>query len=167
MQAMDHDVRLWALDFRLWAAESPEPTAQGLTSTHKRLAFVVRIRPPVVRNQRCPPWPRRILIVGIRAEFAIQIFVLGQLLPIEPHAQTRTIWHSNRALLVLELPAFNEVIFEMVIVRIGRKPKIRYDSAEVKHRRQLHAELARRVDGDAELECVAYTSSLHAGPDAA
>ena len=52
-------------------------------------------------------------------------------------------------------------------MRVGREGKVRDDGSEVEHRRELDAQLARRVDGDAELEGLADARRLHAGADAA
>src|SRR5882762_951114 len=54
-----------------------------------------------------------------------------------------------------------------MIVRVRGKGQIRYHRAEVKHRSELDAKLARRVYGDAELECLAHARGLDALPDPA
>ena len=55
----------------------------------------------------------------------------------------------------------------MVIVRISCVAEIRNNGAQVQHRRQLDAELARRMHGNAQPERLADASGFHARTDAA
>ena len=70
--------------------------------------------------------------------------------------------HANRAVLVRHLAALDDVVGQVVIVRVGGEREIRHDGAEVQHRRELNAELAGRVHRDAELEGLAHAGGLDA-----
>src|ERR1043166_1014166 len=67
----------------------------------------------------------------------------------------------------MELPALDDVVGEVMIVRVRGEGKVRETSAEVEHRGELDAEFARRVDGDAEAEGLADARGLDAGAYAA
>ena len=55
----------------------------------------------------------------------------------------RPIRHPDRALFVAELSPFDDVVGEMVIMRVRRERQVRHHGSEMQHRRQLNAELAR------------------------
>src|SRR5687768_11469270 len=123
-------------------------------SLHEWFTLVGRIRPSVIRDKRCPTRPTGILVVGIRTELAIKILVSGELLPIESHTEARPLRHTDRPLVIFEFPSLDDIVFEMVIVSVSRKPEVRHNGAKVKHRRQLNTELTRGVHRDSKLKCL-------------
>jgi len=102
-----------------------------------------RVGPAIVRDERCPARPARVLIVRIGSKLAIEILVLGELVAVQPHAQPGGIGHANRAVLVCQLSAFDDIVFEVVIVGIGGERQVRHHRPQMQHRRELDAELAR------------------------
>src|SRR5688572_12827873 len=95
-----------------------------VNSLREWLRLIGRISPAVIRDEWCPARSAGILVVGIRTELAIQVFVLGQLVAIQPHTESGPVRYTNRAFLVLELSPFDDVVLEMVIVSISRKPQV-------------------------------------------
>src|SRR5512133_1168650 len=55
----------------------------------------------------------------------------------------------------------------MMVVRVGGEGQIGNHRTEVQHRRELNAKLARRMDSDAQLECLTDRRGFDAGADAA
>src|SRR3954471_16669479 len=106
-------------------------------SVNKGLPVIAGIGPAVVRHQRRPTWATRILIVPVVAQFAIEIRIFRQLVSVEPHAESWTVRHSNRASVVLQLSPLDDVVHQMVIMSIGGERQVRHNRAEVKHRGQL------------------------------
>jgi hypothetical protein len=99
-----------------------------------------------VWNQRCPSRSQWILIVWICAESLEELVVLCDAVAIELDTQTRRVRHRDRAVAICELSALDYIIHEMVVMRIGGERQVRHYRAQVKHRRELAAELARRMN---------------------
>ena len=106
---------------------------------------IARIGPTVIGYNRRPAGARRILIVGISAQPRVQFFVFGQFVSIQLHPKARSGGHLDRAIVVLERTAFNDVIGEMVIMRVGGERQIRQDRAQMEHGGELDAEFARWI----------------------
>src|SRR5215472_13517353 len=87
-------------------------------------AIVARISPSVVGDERRPAGPSRVLIVRISAQALIELMVLGKLVAVESHAQTRAIRHANRPAFVLHEAAFDDVVREVMIMGIGGERQV-------------------------------------------
>src|SRR4051794_13214620 len=85
-----------------------------VSGTDERLPVIAGVGPAVVWHQRSPSGPRRILIVRVIALRAIEFGVFCQLLPVEPHTESGPIRHLDRPVLVLQFPALDDVVSEMV-----------------------------------------------------
>src|SRR6185369_3014626 len=107
------------------------------------------------------------LIVPVVAKFAVEIGVFRQLLAIQPNSEPWSVGNTNGALLVLKFSAFDDVVDEMVVVRVGSEREVRNDCSEMKHGSELNAQLTRRVDRDTQLKRVAHAGRFHAGANAA
>jgi hypothetical protein len=86
------------------------------------------------------------LIVWICAESPEELVVLCDAVAIELDTQTRPVRHRYRAVPICELSALDYIIREMVVMRTGGERQVRHYRAQVKHRRELDAELARRME---------------------
>ena len=134
---------------------------------NKRLARVGRIGPAIVRDggaQPGRPGPGRTDTARARdtARRTARALSRSSFTPRPGPSGTRIAPFSY-----LNLPALDDVVGQVVIVRIGREGQVRHDRAQVQHRRELDAELAGRVHRDAELKRLADAGRLHARADAA
>src|SRR5438067_10006871 len=111
---------------------------------------LVRIGPRAIRNQRIPSGPARIAIVRVTAELVEERVVAREFFAIELDAQTGLVGNADRTVDVAKRSSFDHVIDEMMVMRVRGIAEVHDDSAEMKHRRELNAELARTVDGDAQ-----------------
>src|SRR3954471_23325994 len=136
-------------------------------SVNEGLPVVAGIGPAGIRHEWRPARAARILIVPVVAHLAVELRVFRELLPVEFYTKAGAVGNAHRPALVLQLPALDDVVNEVVIVRVGRKREVRDDSSEMQHRRQLNAELARRMHGDPELERFAHAGGFDARTDAA
>ena len=82
-------------------------------------------------------------------------------------AEPGSVGHADRALLVAHRPADDHVVGQVMVMRVRRVAEVRHDGAHVQHRRELDAELAGAVDGDAEPHRLADARGLDARTDAA
>src|SRR4030095_5519152 len=88
-------------------------------SGNEGLPAIAGIRPAVVWHERRPAGPCRILIVRVVALFAIEVFISGQLLAVEPDAKPWPLGHFDRPLVVWQLSTLDYVVGEMVVMRVG------------------------------------------------
>src|SRR5262249_45457184 len=86
-----------------------------------------RVRPALIGYCRRPAWPQRILVVRIRTKPPVQLRILSQFVPIQTNAETRPSRHVDRAVHISERASLDDVISQMMIVRIGGKRQIGYD----------------------------------------
>ena len=108
-----------------------------------------RIGPVGARHLRKPVGPARVAVVGVAAELAGRApRTRATRVAVEPHAEAGPVGHRDGAVTVGQLAAFDHVVGELVVVRVGAKVRFGQDRAEVQHRRELHAELARGVHAD-------------------
>src|SRR4030095_125486 len=128
-------------------------------SGNEGLPAIAGIRPAVVWHERRPAGPCRILIVRVVALFAIEVLISGQLLAVETDAKPRP-------LVVWQLSALDDVVGEVVVVRVGSERQVRHHGPEMQHRGQLDAKLAGRMHGDAELKRLADSGGLDAPANA-
>src|ERR1051325_1314850 len=87
-------------------------------------ARVRGVGPAVVRDGRRPARPERVSVIRITAQTFVSLGVLGQLVAVEPHAQARPRRHGDGALLVLERAALDDVVREVMIMRVGRERQV-------------------------------------------
>src|SRR5437868_779110 len=79
-----------------------------------------RIGPIMIRDQWIPAWPAGVAIVRIAAEVVEQRVVARELFAIERNAQSGRVGNADRAVDVAEGSAFDHVVDEMMIMRVGR-----------------------------------------------
>jgi len=92
---------------------------------------------------------------------------LFELVAVERDAEAGTVGNRDRAVAISELAADDDVVDEMVVMRVGRVGQVGQHGAEMQHGRELDAELSGGMDGHAELEGLAYACCLDARADAA
>src|SRR5215217_8212226 len=90
-----------------------------------RRARVRGVGPAVVRDRRRPAGPERVLVVRVTAQTFVKLGVLGQLVAVEPHAQARPLRDGDGAVLVLERAALDDVVRQVMVVRVGREREVR------------------------------------------
>src|ERR1035438_1419 len=134
---------------------------------NRHRVIVLWIGPAVVGNDGGPAGTAGILIVGITAETLVKFVVLAQLFAIESDAQPGLGRHRDCAVVIGHAAAFDDVVGEAMIVRVGGERKIWDNRAEVKHGGELDAELAGGVYGDTQLEGFTNGGGFDAGSDAA
>ena len=78
------------------------------------------------------------------------------------HAKARPVRDADRAVLVLQLSALDDVVGQVVVVRVGGEGQVRHHRAQMQHRRELNAELAGGVHRHAQLKRFADACGLHA-----
>src|SRR5512143_1728771 len=89
-----------------------------------RISAFGRRGPPVVRQERRPAWPAWVLVVRIRPQLAVERGVLRDLVAIQSDPEPRSRWHGNGAVLVGELPALDDVVGEVMVVRVRSETQV-------------------------------------------
>src|SRR4029450_2186409 len=102
-------------------------------SVNERLPVIGGIRPAVVWHERRPAGPCRILIVRVVALFAIEVFASGQLLAVEPDGKPWPLGHFDRPLVVWQLSTLDDVVGEVLVVRVGSERQVRHHGPEMQH----------------------------------
>src|ERR1700730_3704925 len=93
--------------------------------------FIVWISPAIIRDSRRPSRSQRIPIVRIGTEALVKLTVDAELFVIELYAEPRSSRHRDGAVFVLELATGDDVVLEVMIVRVGGERKIRNNCAAV------------------------------------
>src|SRR6266542_3573057 len=136
-------------------------------SVEPRRERTLGIGPLVIGNERIPAGPAGIAVVRIAAELTEKLVIARELVAVERDTETGRIGHGERAVAIDELAARNHVVGHVVIVRVGGVAEVCHDGTEVQHRRELDAQFARAVHGDAEPHRFADAGCLDARADAA
>ncbi len=85
-----------------------------------------------------------------------------ELVAVERDAEAGTVGNRDRAVAISELAADDDVVDQMVVMRVGRVGQVGQHGAEMQHGRELDAELAGGMDGHAELKRLAHPCRLDA-----
>src|SRR5260370_34412381 len=79
------------------------------------------IGPTGTGNRREPSWSRRVAVIGVAAKAPVERGVHLHLVAIEPHAEPGASGHADRAVFVFKFAADDDVIDQMVVMRISGK----------------------------------------------
>src|SRR5699024_8973 len=120
-----------------------------------------------VRQEREPGGPGRVAVVGVGAQSLVELGVLGDLVPVQAHPQPGFGGYGHAPLAVGALAALDDVVGEVVVVRVGGEDQVGQYGTQVQHRGQLDTELTGGVHGDAKTEGVADIARFDAAADAA
>src|SRR5665213_3416215 len=96
------------------ATRSVRSKQDGMSVRNFHDPIVLRVGPPFIGKNRRPAGTAGIPIIRISAEPLVQFAVLAEFVAIEPHAQTRSVRHTDGAVLVLHRAAFDDVVGKAV-----------------------------------------------------
>src|SRR5215210_126270 len=82
-------------------------------------------------------------VVRISSQFLIKLRVFVQLVPVQADTQPSAIGNLDRATLVLEHASVDDVVLQMVVVRIGREGEVGEHGSEVQHGSELYSQFPR------------------------
>ncbi len=71
--------------------------------------------------------------------------VFGKLVSVEFDAKTWALWQDDRAVLIAEGATLDNIIPQVVIMRIRCKANVGQCGTQMQHRSQLNAQLSRRM----------------------
>src|SRR5437588_7715836 len=80
---------------------------------------VRRVGPTIVRDGWRPARPERVLIVRVRSQTLVKLAIFVELIAVESHAQARAFRHGDGPGFIFELAACDDVVRQMMIVRVG------------------------------------------------
>src|ERR1700678_4635743 len=87
--------------------------------------------PAIVGNNGSPTGAPWVLVIRIAAQPAVELAVLAQLFAVELDAEAGSAGYANRALFVRHAAAFDNVVHQMVIMRVGCEREVGYHGAQV------------------------------------
>src|SRR5687768_10775102 len=128
---------------------------------------IIIICPAVVRHGRCPARTERVLVVRVAAEAFVELAVLGHLVAVQFYPEAGTGRHFYLPALVFHQSALDDVVDEMMVMRVRRVAEVRDDRTEMQHRRELNSKLAGRMHGHAKLKRFAHPRGFYALANAA
>src|SRR5690625_2445675 len=120
-----------------------------------------------VGQQWEPGGPGRVAVVGVGAQTLVELGVLGDLVPVQAHPQSGLGGHGHAPLAVGALAALDDVVGEVVVVRVGGEDQVGQYGTQVQHGGQLDAQFTGGVHGDAKAEGLADVACFYAASDAA
>src|SRR5712692_5212545 len=80
------------------------------SARNRRNPRVLRVRPPLVRDEGRPAWTERVLIVRVVAEAQEELVILCHAIAVELHAQSRLGGHRDAPATIPELAAHDDVV---------------------------------------------------------
>src|SRR5581483_12100348 len=109
---------------------------------------------------RHPVGTAGVAVVRVAADRAEQLVVRAQPVAVELDAQPRAAGHGDLAVDVAHESSLDDVVAEVMVVRVGRELQVGEEGAEVQHGGQLDAQLPAGMDADSPLEGLADLGRL-------
>ena len=116
------------------SSASGVPATIDRSMTPQRSPLPTGIRKIALGKNRIPVRPHRISVIGIATVAAEMLRVFGKLVSVEFDAKTWALWQGDRAVLIAKGATLNDVIRQVVIMRIRCKADVGQCGTQMQHR---------------------------------